>query len=162
MSTTTYLLLGSNTGDRKAILAEAAQQIGQQIGRITATSKLYETQPWGQADQPDYLNQAIEVHTKHAPTEVLRRILAIETSMGRLRTGPQWGPRIIDIDILLYGNETTETADLTIPHPRLHERNFALIPLMELAPELIHPTLNTTIEDLYFASPDTLDVYIVE
>ncbi len=160
--TTTYLLLGSNSGDRKMMLSTAARLIGLQIGKVTALSKLYETQPWGKADQPDFLNQAVEVQTMHTPAEVLRRILAIEVEMGRLRTGPQWGPRAIDIDILLFGEAKVNQPDLVIPHPRLHERNFALIPLMELAPELVHPVLNTTIEDLYFSSPDMLDVYTVD
>lgn len=148
-------------GDRKAYLAEAALQIGQKIGKITEKSRLYETQAWGVTNQPDFMNQALAVETTLSPQAVLKKILDIETEMGRVRA-EKWAERTIDIDILLFADTIVEEADLQIPHPRLPERNFALVPLMEIAGELEHPILKTTIEDIYFDSPDTLDVFEVE
>jgi 2-amino-4-hydroxy-6-hydroxymethyldihydropteridine diphosphokinase len=156
-----HLLIGSNMGDRKTYLAQAVAQIGQKIGTITEKSRLYETQAWGLTNQPDFMNQALEVETTLSPQETLEKILAIETDMGRVRT-EQWAERTIDIDILLFSDIVVEEPDLQIPHPRLPERNFALVPLMEIAGEVEHPVLKTTIEDLYFESPDTLDVFEVE
>jgi 2-amino-4-hydroxy-6-hydroxymethyldihydropteridine diphosphokinase len=156
-----HLLIGSNMGDRKTYLAQAVAQIGQKIGTITEKSRLYETQAWGLTNQPDFMNQALEVETTLSPQETLEKILAIETDMGRVRT-EQWAERTIDIDILLFSDMIVEEPDLQIPHPRLPERNFALVPLMEIAGEVEHPVLKTTIEDLYFESPDTLDVFEVE
>jgi 2-amino-4-hydroxy-6-hydroxymethyldihydropteridine diphosphokinase len=156
-----HLLIGSNMGDRKTYLAQAVAQIGQKIGTITEKSRLYETQAWGLTNQPDFMNQALEVETPLSPQETLEKILAIETDMGRIRT-EKWAERTIDIDILLFSDMIVEEPDLQIPHPRLPERNFALVPLMEIAGEVEHPVLKTTIEDLYFESPDTLDVFEVE
>jgi 2-amino-4-hydroxy-6-hydroxymethyldihydropteridine diphosphokinase len=156
-----HLLIGSNMGDRKAYLAQATAEIGQKIGEITQKSRLYETQAWGLTSQPDFMNQALEVETTLSPQATLAKILDIETDMGRTRT-EKWAERTIDIDILLFADVVVEEADLQIPHPRLPERNFALVPLMEIAGETEHPILKTTIEDLYFESPDTLDVFEVE
>jgi 2-amino-4-hydroxy-6-hydroxymethyldihydropteridine diphosphokinase len=161
MATKIHLLIGSNMGDRKAFLATAIAKIGQNIGTITEKSRLYETQAWGLTNQPDFMNQAIEVETTLSPQETLAKILAIETEMGRVRT-EKWAERTIDIDILLFADLIIEEPDLQIPHPRLPERNFALVPLMEIAGEVEHPFLKTTIEDIYFESPDTLDVFEVE
>jgi 2-amino-4-hydroxy-6-hydroxymethyldihydropteridine diphosphokinase len=156
-----HLLIGSNMGDRKAYLAQAAAEIGKIIGKITQKSRLYETQAWGLTNQPDFMNQALEVETTLSPQATLAKILAIETDMGRTRA-EKWAERTIDIDILLFADVIVEEADLQIPHPRLPERNFALVPLMEIAGETEHPILKTTIEDIYFESPDTLDVFEVE
>jgi 2-amino-4-hydroxy-6-hydroxymethyldihydropteridine diphosphokinase len=156
-----HLLIGSNMGDRKAYLAKAAAEIGQKIGQITQKSRLYETQAWGLTDQPDFINQALEVETTLSPQETLKTILDIETNMGRTRT-EKWAERTIDIDILLFADVIVEDTDLQIPHPRLPERNFALVPLMEIAGETEHPILKTTIEDIYMESTDTLDVLEVE
>ncbi len=148
-------------GDRKAFLAKATAEIGQKIGKITEKSRLYETQAWGLTNQPDFMNQALEVETTLSPQAVLSKILDIETEMGRVRT-EKWAERTIDIDILLFADMVVDEPDLQIPHPRLPERNFALVPLMEIAGEMEHPILKTTIEDIYFESPDTLDVFEVE
>jgi 2-amino-4-hydroxy-6-hydroxymethyldihydropteridine diphosphokinase len=156
-----HLLIGSNMGDRKAYLAKATAEIGLKIGRITQKSRLYETQAWGLTNQPDFMNQALEVETTLSPQATLAKILAIETDMGRTRA-EKWAERTIDIDILLFADVIVEEVDLQIPHPRLPERNFALVPLMEIAGETEHPILKTTIEDIYFESPDTLDVFEVE
>ena len=156
-----HLLIGSNMGDRKAYLAQATAEIGKKIGKITQKSRLYETQAWGLTNQPDFMNQALEVETTLSPQATLAKILDIETDMGRIRT-EKYAERTIDIDILLFSDVVVEEADLQIPHPRLPERNFALVPLMEIAGETEHPILKTTIEDLYFESPDTLDVFEVE
>ena len=148
-------------GDRKAYLAKATAKIGQEIGKITQKSRLYETQAWGLTNQPDFMNQALEVETTLSPQATLAKILDIETDMGRIRA-EKWAERTIDIDILLFADVIVEETDLQIPHPRLSERNFALVPLMEIAGETEHPILKTTIEELYFESPDTLDVFEVE
>jgi 2-amino-4-hydroxy-6-hydroxymethyldihydropteridine diphosphokinase len=161
MATKIHLLIGSNMGDRKAYLAQAIAEIGQKIGNVTEKSRLYETQAWGLTNQADFMNQAIAVETTLSPQETLKKILAIETDMGRIRT-EKWAERPIDIDILLFANMIIEEPELQIPHPRLPERNFALVPLMEIAGETEHPFLKMTIEDIYFESPDTLDVFEVE
>ena len=161
MATTIHLLIGSNMGDRQAFLTQAIGQIGQKIGKITEKSRLYETQAWGVTEQPDFINQALAVETTLSPQETLAKILDIETEMGRVRT-EKWAERTIDIDILLFAETIVDEPDLQIPHPRLPERNFALVPLMEIAGETEHPFLKMTIEDIYFESPDTLDVFEVE
>lgn len=148
-------------GDRKAYLVKAAAEIDKKIGKIAKESRLYETQAWGLTNQPDFINQALEVETTLSPQETLQKLLAIETDMGRIRT-EKWAERTIDIDILLFADVIVQEADLQIPHPRLPERNFALVPLMELAGETEHPILKTTIEDIYMESKDTLDVFEVE
>ena len=148
-------------GDRKAFLAKAVTEIGKNIGKITEKSRLYETQAWGQTNQPDFMNQAVEVETTLSPQATLKKILDIETAMGRVR-GEKWAERTIDIDILLFENTIVNEPDLQIPHPRLAERNFALVPLMEIAGEVEHPVLKMNIEDIYFESTDTLDVFEVE
>jgi len=150
-----YLLAGSNLGDRKDFLRQARLAVENQIGTITAASRLYHTQPWGLSEQPDFLNQALEVQTLLAPFEVLEAIQRIEKAMGRTKK-KHWGERIIDLDILFYEGEVIETERLVIPHPRVQDRNFAMAPLAEIAPDLRHPVLGKTIETLLAASEDTL------
>ncbi|MCB0518886.1 MAG: 2-amino-4-hydroxy-6-hydroxymethyldihydropteridine diphosphokinase [Lewinellaceae bacterium] len=156
-----YLLTGGNLGDRIATLLSAKQLIQERLGKIVQTSSFYETAAWGEVDQPDYINQALEVATTLSPKEVLKVIFNIEASLGRVRRS-KWESRPIDIDILFYDDLILETKELTIPHPRLHRRNFVLIPMLEIAPELVHPILKKTIEELYEDSEDDLDVILLE
>lgn len=159
-----YLILGSNLGNRVENLKRAQTLIGEQIGKIQQVSRLYESEPWGKSkipNQSDFLNQAIEVLTLLTPQNVLSKVLKIEKEMGRVRTEKN-APRLIDIDIALWGDEIIKTPELTIPHPRLQERNFVLIPLMEIAGEDLHPELQLPIEELYFNCTDPLEVSIFE
>jgi 2-amino-4-hydroxy-6-hydroxymethyldihydropteridine diphosphokinase len=156
---TYHLIIGSNLGDRVAQLSLAKKLIASKVGQLKKESAVYETQPWGYEDQPWFLNQVLEVSTKEEPGEALRIIKNIEVEAGR-NPGEKWHARHIDIDILLCGDNIINDHELAIPHPHLQERNFVLIPLMELAPELIHPVLGKTIEELYLDCRDTGEVYI--
>ncbi|MCF0042376.1 2-amino-4-hydroxy-6-hydroxymethyldihydropteridine diphosphokinase [Dyadobacter fanqingshengii] len=138
-----FLSLGSNLGDRQAVLASAREQIAKRVGLISGESSLYETEPWGLADQPAFLNQVIRVETELAPDEVLRIILDIEHELGRVRY-ERWGARVIDIDLLYYNALVLDSARLTLPHPRLQDRLFNLIPLVEIAPDFMNPLLKKT------------------
>jgi 2-amino-4-hydroxy-6-hydroxymethyldihydropteridine diphosphokinase len=138
-----YVGLGANVGDRETQIREAAELIGAQ-----RLSSLIETEPWGLVDQPPFLNAAAEVET-HMPARLfLDRLLAVERRLGRLRTGKRWGPRTIDLDLLLFGAETIDEPGLTVPHPYLLERAFALEPLFELSPDLEIPGNGTVSEAL--------------
>ncbi len=158
---TTYLLTGANLGDRLGSLNTAKKLIEEKIGPVVQASSLYETTAWGEVDQPDYVNQALEVKTALSPEEVLKAIFKIEASLGRVRRS-KWESRTIDIDILFFDDKILETKDLVIPHPQLQRRNFVLIPMLEIAPELLHPVLNKTIEELYESSEDELDVVLFD
>jgi len=150
-----FLLLGSNLGDRQENIAEAQRRIGL-LGRLR-TSPSYMTGAWGNKLQPDFINKVIEIETKLPPEELLKNILAIETAMGRVRT-EKWGPRVIDIDILFYDSQIVNTPDLTIPHPQIQFRKFALEPLNDIAGTFIHPVLKKTIEELLRECTDPLEV----
>jgi 2-amino-4-hydroxy-6-hydroxymethyldihydropteridine diphosphokinase len=140
MGVNAYVGLGSNLGDREATLRRAVELLDAEEGiRVIAVSSLLETDPVGYLDQPRFLNGACLVETELAPVDLLGRLLSIEGRLGRTRVGPRFGPRTIDLDLLLYGSETVETPELTVPHPRLAERAFALAPLAELDPELRLP-----------------------
>ena len=154
---TAYLLIGGNIGDSKAYLAEAKNLIENKCGQVINASSIYSTAAWGVTNQADFLNQVLVLTTKMNPLELMQALLHIETSMGRLRA-IKMGPRIIDIDILLIDDEIVNTDLLRLPHPALTQRNFALIPLKEVAPELIHPVEKKTISQLLQQSADTLDV----
>jgi 2-amino-4-hydroxy-6-hydroxymethyldihydropteridine diphosphokinase len=154
---TAYLLIGGNLGDRAAYLAEAVNQISARCGRVTNTSSLYETAAWGNTNQPAFYNQAICVETILEPETLLERLLTIEIEMGRVRE-EKYGPRTIDLDILMIDDKVLDTPTLTIPHPQLQNRRFALLPLVEIAPELHHPVFDKTIHELLLNCPDTLDV----
>ena len=157
---TVYLLLGSNLGDRLQIMRAARKLIAMEIGHIVSASSIYETAPWGVLDQPSFLNQVLEVATEMTPEEVLRIILDIEHELGRIRY-ERWGARVIDIDILYFESLVVDTARLTIPHPRLHERRFTLAPLSEVAPNFIHPILNKNSEQLLAECIDTSEVKLL-
>lgn len=151
-----YLLTGSNLGNREDFLRQARFAIEKQVGAILQASGLYQTAPWGIRDQPDFLNQALLVRTALSPFAVLNAVKQIEKQMGRMEV-LRWGERIIDIDILFYGDLILESPTLTIPHPRLHERNFALAPLAEIAPDFTHPVLKKTVTVLLEESEDELE-----
>ena len=160
MGTRIFLLLGSNIGSRRANLKSAREAIELNIGTWLNNSSIYETAPWGKADQPNFYNQAIELETNLSPDSLLTELLEIEKNLGRTRQDV-WGERTIDIDILFYGNEIIETDRLKIPHPQLQYRRFALMPLNEIAPSLIHPLLERNIQQLLKDCPDPLSVKCV-
>jgi 2-amino-4-hydroxy-6-hydroxymethyldihydropteridine diphosphokinase len=135
---TVYLALGSNVGDRRANLAGAVERLASADLRVVRVSSIYETAPRDVLDQPWFLNQVAEVETSLFPRQLLARIQKIERELGRKRGQPK-GPRVIDIDILLFGEAILHTPDLEVPHPRMLDRRFVLEPLAELAPELRHP-----------------------
>jgi 2-amino-4-hydroxy-6-hydroxymethyldihydropteridine diphosphokinase len=138
-----YVGLGSNLGDREALIRQAAELIG-----AKRLSSLFETEPWGRSQQPMFLNAAAEIETPLAPRQLLVHLLDVERRLGRERIGPRWGPRTIDLDLLLYGDETIDEPGLVVPHPRLTEREFALRPLAELVPSLKIPGNGTVQEAL--------------
>ena len=155
------LHLGSNIHERTYFLNLAKKLIQKEIGVIKVSSKLYETEAWGLKDQSDFLNLAHIVETILSPSQVLEKVKAIEDQIGREEV-TRWGPRCIDIDILFYENQIVETEKLTIPHPMLENRNFVLIPLLEIAGDYIHPVFNKSIEELYIESTDECEVWIYE
>jgi 2-amino-4-hydroxy-6-hydroxymethyldihydropteridine diphosphokinase len=152
-----YLLLGSNQQNPKKQLLVAQKFISGKIGGITRRSFIYQTAAWGNTQQPDFLNQVIVVQTALTAVQTMQTILDIEKKMGRIRTKKN-APRVIDIDILFFNKEIIHTKELHIPHPRLQERNFVLIPLNQLSPNLKHPVFNKPINELLKASTDTLTV----
>ena len=136
--TLAYVGLGANLGDREGAIRRAAELIGAR--RLSAIS---ETEPWGVTDQPFFLNAVAESEWDGRARELLDRLLAVERELGRVRDGTRWGPRSIDLDLLVFGSETVDEPGLTVPHPHLHERLFVLEPLAELAPDLVVPGRGT-------------------
>ena len=154
----TFLQTGTNLGDRLMNLDLANNQIEQQVGKIISASSIYETEAWGVTDQPLFLNQVIQVETRLSVQEIIEIVLSIEIEMGRVRV-QKWAERLIDIDILFYNNDIIHQENLIVPHPRIQERNFVLKPLVEIAPNLIHPIFNQTMTELLEVSKDELNVY---
>ena len=152
-----YLLLGSNLGDRESYITGATNLLAERVGAVEVVSSYYETASWGKTEQPDFINQAIYLQTNLSPQELLITILDIEKQFGRQRI-EKWGSRTIDIDILFYADMIIKESDLVVPHPYLHERAFALLPLAEIAPEYVHPLMNKTILDLCDSLADDLSV----
>ncbi|AEI49427.1 2-amino-4-hydroxy-6-hydroxymethyldihydropteridine diphosphokinase [Runella slithyformis] len=156
-----FLLLGANLGEREAMLAKAARLIAERIGLIKAQSHLYETAPWGMIDQPAFLNQVLEVKTALLPEAVLVQTLEMEKQLGRERR-MRWGARVIDIDMLYFAGVILETEALHLPHPRLHQRRFTLVPLAEIAPDFMHPVLHKTNQQLLCECTDDSQVSVCE
>jgi len=151
---TAYLALGSNLGDREAMLRGAREALNALPRlRVEASSALYETDPvGGPANQPPYLNAVLRVATDLPAEELLRRCLEVEERFGRLRQEP-WGPRTLDVDVLFYGRKVCARPELVLPHPQLQYRRFVLAPLADLAPELVHPLLGLTVRELLLRLP---------
>lgn len=153
---TAYLLLGSNEGDRVDWLNKAIEQLQETCGQVTQQSDLYETAAWGIEDQPSFLNMALCISTTLQPTTLLKNINIIEANLGRQRT-LKWGQRTLDIDILFYNSEVINLPELIVPHPQLEKRRFALVPLNEIAPDLMHPISHKKIAQLLDECEDTLE-----
>ncbi len=153
-----YLLLGGNLGDRSYYFSSAISLIRERIGVIISVSSLYETEPWGFEHENWFLNQALIVKSVLAPEEVFRKTHDIERKLGRKRDNSRYNGRIIDIDILFVDEEIFYSDDLVIPHPRLHKRKFALLPLLKIAPKLRHPLLDRSVEEMAVSCKDTMKV----
>lgn len=155
---TAYLLLGGNLGDREANLVQAIALLSAQVGEVISVSALYETAAWGKTDQPAFLNQAVALQTNLTALEVLTKALAIEQELGRVRKD-KWGERLIDIDLILFGDEIIDIPDkLQVPHPHMQNRRFVMEPLAEIAPEVIHPVLGQSMLSISQSLNDPLPV----
>ena len=159
-----YVLFGSNMGDKENIFAEACLLINNRCGVITAVSSSYESEPWGFEASEWFLNRLIVVDTDLNPEAMLRELLAIEAELGRVRHPEKEGytSRTADLDILYYGQRVIVTPTLTVPHPRLHLRRFALMPLCEVAPELMHPVFQVTQRELLHRCTDQSIVRVMQ
>ena len=151
MTAVAYLSIGSNLGDRAAHLREAIHRL-EPLGRVQSVSSFYETEPVEFTDQPWFLNCAVALETSFSPELLMQQLLEIEKQMGRNRLQKK-GPRVIDIDILLFADAVVNTPDLTIPHPAMHQRRFVLEPLAEIAAEALHPGLRKRVRELLQALP---------
>lgn len=157
-----YIGIGSNIGDRIQNCRQGLDMLVERTtGSLVARSSWYLTQPWGNEDQEDFINAAAEIEMAVPPARLLEACREIERQMGRQESG-RWGPRVIDLDILLYGSLIVRSPDLEIPHPRLHQRSFVLVPLAEIAPDLLHPVFNKTIRSLCSEVADRKEVLKVQ
>jgi len=152
--------LGSNLDDRFELLQRAKEEISSAIGNITRESSVYESEPWGFQSERSFLNQVVRIETDYDPGQVMQGILEIETKLGRIRSDDNgYESRLIDIDILFYNNEIISEDMLTVPHPKIPERMFTLLPLFEMDMHMIHPGSRKSISDLMKECPDKLSVY---
>lgn len=152
MSNSSFIAIGSNLGDRVSYIRQAIEMVTRDVGPLRRTSFLYETAPQYVTDQPSFLNAVLEITTHMSPVQLIETLKQIEKSVGRVPS-IRYGPRAIDLDILLYNNETIQISEtsvgaLEIPHPRLPEREFVLRPLVDIAPVLVHPVINKTMREL--------------
>lgn len=153
-----YILLGSNEGDRLSHLSNALERINKQAGKVMQSSAVYVTVAWGYKDQPDFLNQVVCIETSLTPHQLLKNLLDTEKELGRIRSGTKWMQRIIDLDILFYNDLILKEEELTIPHPHIQDRKFVLVPLREIASNLIHPVFKKDITALTAECKDTSEV----
>jgi 2-amino-4-hydroxy-6-hydroxymethyldihydropteridine diphosphokinase len=158
-----YLGIGSNLEDREANLAEAVDRIATLAGDIIRTSSIYETEPWGFTSDNEFLNMVVEIETQLNPADLMEQLQKIETRLGRIKDDDdaQYTSRIIDIDILLYEDVIVNDVNLRIPHPLMEERKFVLVPLNEIAPDVVHPVLMKKISELLRTCSDTSEVRMV-
>ena len=155
-----HIHIGTNQGDLYANLKSAIEKLGVK-GTVVDTSHIYETEAWGKEDQPNFYNMAVTYETKLEPHALLQLVNEIEDELGRVRN-EKWGERIIDIDIITYDDKIICDDKLTIPHKHMAERNFVLVPMIEIAGEWMHPTLEKTIDEIYVECFDTRDVILLE
>ena len=161
---TAYVLFGSNMGDKNKIFAQACLYINNRCGRVVQVSSAYESEPWGFDAKEWFLNRVIVVETELDPEALMQQLLDIEAELGRVRHPEIQGytSRTADLDILYYGNRIVLTDSLTIPHPRLHQRRFALLPMCEVAPQLVHPAFSFTQTELLRRCHDFSEVRKIE
>lgn len=152
-----YILLGGNLGDKSKIFEETRKLIGERVGLVTKQSSVYVTEPWG-LESELFWNQAIIAETTLSPNEILQQTKAIEISMGRIRKSEHYEARTIDIDLLFYNDLELNTSDLTLPHPKIGERKFVLIPLNEIAPDKLHPVSGLNLREMLKLCTDQLSV----
>jgi 2-amino-4-hydroxy-6-hydroxymethyldihydropteridine diphosphokinase len=143
-----FLLTGSNLGDSFQVLKKAESTVADTLGKVIRISHVYCSESWGYESNSRFFNQCIELESEHRPQEILEKILKIENEMGRIRIANTYADRIIDIDILFYGSEIIDTENLIVPHPRIHLRKFALVPMEEIAGNFVHPVFKKTISEL--------------
>ena len=153
-----FLGVGSNLGNRENNLEQAVARIVEYIGPVLKSSSIYITEPWGFKAEEEFLNIVVKIGTKLTPSGILGRILMIESLLGRVRDNKQYTSRLIDIDILLYGDIIVDEEILKIPHPLLHKRKFVLVPMCEIDSEMIHPVLNKSIAELLESCEDQSEV----
>ncbi|MHA8066020.1 2-amino-4-hydroxy-6-hydroxymethyldihydropteridine diphosphokinase [Aquirufa sp. ROCK2-A2] len=160
MSNITYLSLGGNLGNTIEIFQNSIEILSKKVGKITQLSSLYQTAAWGPIPQNDFINQVIEVETTLSAQDLMSQLLEIELQLGRVRT-ERWGPRTLDLDILFFDDQIISAENLEIPHPRLVDRKFVLIPMAEINPGFIHPKLHKTMKTLLLECNDDGDCRIV-
>jgi len=153
-----FLLLGGNIGNKSAIFKEAKNKLHEKLGKIVKKSSIYETEPWGFKAKDNFWNQSLIIETLLSPKEVLKITKETETELGRIRGEKRYTSRTIDIDILFYGNLIINEPNLEIPHPRMINRRFVLVPLSEITSDMIHPVFKKTIKELLEECTDTLEV----
>ena len=154
---TVYIQLGSNIGERESFITKSMHKVEDDIGKIITASSIFETTAWGNENQNNFLNSVIEIKTPFDAFTILQKSQEIENNLGRKRSD-KWGERTIDIDILFYNNKIINTKELTIPHPLIQKRKFVLVPLSEIAPNYIHPTLKKNISTLLSECKDNQKV----